>query len=172
MSDSKIPFRRELTLLLLGAALALVGSYCNALLSNKMEKENWEQRTQFEAEQKILGERIKLVERTAQIMNKIDYLELNYLIESGKTDLAKIGAGKLEDIIDHRKIVAELNSEFLTVVSLNNIYFGPQVREAQKKLFDATNNETPWWRTDENLRDNYANAVFSEISYGLNEYNK
>lgn len=57
-------------------------------------------------------------------------------------------------------------------VSLSNIYYGPQVREAQKKLFDATNVETPWWRTDEQLRDNYASAVFRELAYGLNEYNK
>lgn len=163
----RISFFRELYLVFLGGLLALAGTIANSYFIKSYEDRAWEQRTEFQMKQEVLTQRVKLVERTAKILNKVDILELNYLVEDLKTSLAKLGQGKLEDLIDHREVVAELNSEFLTVVSLNSYYFGPAVREAGKNIMDATDDEIRWWQTDEKLRQAYLDALNSEIILGF-----
>ena len=126
IQENKIPFYREIILLTIGGLLSLSGSFFVVLLTSKLEGTSWEERRQIQLEQNIIGKKIELIERTIQILNKVDYLKLNYLFEHQKINNKK--TKELDDILKHRKTISELNSEFITVSSLNNIYFGEKVR--------------------------------------------
>lgn len=165
--DARVPFFKEVVLLIIGGLLTVGGTLLGVYLNNKNEREEWERRAQFQLDQSILDQRVKLAERTAKILNQVDLLELNYLVEGGKATLAKHGQGELEDIIVYRKAVAELNSEFFAVSSLNNMYFGPEVKEASRNILAATGDEVHWWQVSSDLRQKYLDAISGEMGYGL-----
>jgi len=165
--QNKVPFFKEILLLMIGALLTISGTLFSTYLVEKNDEKKWERRTQLHLNQNMIEQRVRLVERTMQILNKVDLLELHFILENGKTTLAKIGQGNLDDIVSNRKIIAELNSEFLTVTSLNNLYFGPKVREASQAIINATSNDIHWWQVDNKLTKNYVNALTEEMSYGI-----
>jgi hypothetical protein len=168
-SSQNSSFKKEVVFLLIGAALALFSSITTLHLSNKHSSKLWLAKTKFHTSQKIFDERIKLIERTVKILNKVDLLDLNYIIEDGKTELARSGIGNFEEIITNRKVVTELNSEFMTVASLNNIFFGPKTKQSMKNILKTTTDEIHWWEVEQKLIDQYVKALSSELNYGLAE---
>ena len=167
--QNRVPFFREIALLIIGGLLTVSGTLLSSYMTNKNEEERWEKRNQLEFNKQVFEQRIKLVERTVKIINKSDLANFHYIAENGKIELGLLGKGEPDSIIENRKVIAELNSEFLAVLSLNNIYFGPKVVEASKELIASTSEGSPWWKAEEETKQKYINAMYEELFSGLNE---
>ncbi|MBS3799256.1 hypothetical protein [Pseudoalteromonas sp. BDTF-M6] len=166
-SEKTKSFLREVLLIVLGGGLAVAGSLISSNLSTKNEKLLWETTTKINLNQKVMDQRVKLIERTALILNKVDYISVNYIAYGIDLSYGEKGVGKSSEWIKTRKIISDLNSEFLAVSTLNSMYFGPKTNAALKNIMDATTEELNWWDVDPKLRQDYLEAIHSEFSYGL-----
>jgi hypothetical protein len=142
-------FYRDLILLAAGGLLAIVGALVNTYVTTKNEAKMWERRTQFELKQKLFNQRIKLIERTIKIFNKSALVE--FYNQGAKSTKAKMTLG--DKFID-------LHTEFWAVMSLNCIYFGPEVKKSYKLILNKSGR---WWKLDSNLKDEYLSNMQKEL---------
>lgn len=158
---------KEIYIPILCAIFALIGSISGSFLTHKFDNSTWKVRTKFQLYQKLLEKRLMVVERTVQIINKTDIIHTHNIILRGEISKSVSGKVNYQDIADHKQKFSTLNSEFMTTISLCNLFFGPKTQEAVKKIREGIGKENnKWWLLDHIFYKVLLEALRNELIYG------
>jgi len=156
--------RRNLFLALISGVLAFSGAVWGAML---VQKAIWAEQTGYDLTQK----RIELIERTVNLMGKSTAVigqEKNYT-KSFLTAMAKtagdptkavgIVSKMLKESSVARCKIADAHAEFISLLALNEIFFGERTGKAVRALQETD----PWWEADSALKANLIEAMKADF---------
>lgn len=164
--------RHNLLLAVASGVLAFAGAVGGAML---VQQAIWDEQTHYDLTQK----RIDLIERTVALMGKSTAVmgqERNYtksfITAMAKTagDPTKVGSvfsKMLKESSDARCKVADAHAEFMTMLELNDIFFGDRTHKAVRALQEVD----PWWMADSSLKADLLDALRQDF-YELNRQRK
>jgi hypothetical protein len=144
--------------IMLGAVLAVIGGIIGQWFNGCNQQAYWEKQFKMQNHKQLFETRQSLIERTAKILNKTDLLKIysTYKGEIKKGNIKEIDPN--QKIVELREKMAELNSEFNTVISLNAYYFGSK----SDSLGIQISGKDPWWECDQVLSQKYLQYLIIE----------
>ncbi|MCY4767005.1 hypothetical protein [Klebsiella aerogenes] len=144
---------KDFALVLIGVAGTLAG----VMVTNNQNVENDKSAQIYTYQSKIIDQRIKLIDRAANIFGKSPGLQ-----DTFKEYSNGLSKGEIEQpVIDK---ITDAQGEFQSVVFLASVYFGPKTQKALKDLSDIN---APWWAKPKVLQDNLIMAMTTEIDYKI-----
>lgn len=156
--------KHNLFLALLSGVLAFTGAVWGAWT---VQKAIWDKQTGYDLTQK----RIELIERTVDLMGtstavigqKKNYTK-SFLTAMAKTagDPTKavgIISKMLKESSEARCNIAEAHAEFMSLLALNEIFFGERTRTAVRALQETD----PWWEADSALKADLIEALKADF---------
>ncbi len=156
--------KHNLFLALLSGVLAFAGAVWGARI---VQNAIWEEQTGYDLTQK----RIELIERSVDLMGKSTAVigqDKNYT-RSFLTAMAKTAVdptkavgiiGKmLKESSEASCNIAEAHAEFMSLLALNEIFFGERTRTAVRALQEVD----PWWEADSALKADLIEALKADF---------
>jgi len=156
--------KHQLFLALLAGVLAFAGAVWGAMF---VQKAIWEEKTGYDLTQK----RIELIERSVNLMGKSTAVigqDKNYT-RSFLTAMAKtagdptkavgIISTMLKESSETRCNIADAHAEFMSLLALNEIFFGERTRTAVRALQETD----PWWEADSALKADLIEALKADF---------
>lgn len=161
------------------ALLTLLGSTTGGFLGSYLESSQWQTRVQYEAKTQVLNERIKLIERTANLLTKASRAAtLNTLIEGNLKTASRASeicialvkeikegdfCENLEELVEHipeyNLELVNLTSDLSATMSLNSLYFCSETR----KIITEFSNSSSWWEVSQKTKQKLLNTMSSEL---------
>ncbi|MBA7486716.1 hypothetical protein ES707_22277 [subsurface metagenome] len=156
--------KHNLFLALIAGILAFAGAVWGAIL---VQNAIWEEQTGYD----LTVKRIELIERTVDLMGKSTAVigqDKNYT-RSFLTAMAKtagdptkavgIISNMLRESSETRCNIAQAHAEFISLLALNEIFFGERTRTAVRSLQEVD----PWWEADSALKADLIEALKADF---------
>lgn len=140
------------------ALIGLIGGLSGVYLGSNLSADASKQIVQFNYQNELLQQRIRLLDRAAAIFGTspgINDIWTEYL--KNHPESSEIVGRLSQDL-------AKYNAEFNSVIYLSSLYFGPKTHEALTLMGEQS---SPWWTKNRELVTNYLSAMASEIKYGI-----
>ncbi|PKN18896.1 MAG: hypothetical protein CVU71_08875 [Deltaproteobacteria bacterium HGW-Deltaproteobacteria-6] len=115
----------------------------------------------------LFQQRLKVIERAANIFGKIPGIEDIWTEYLQNTKFEKNGVFKAPVPLAEK--LADYQGEFDSVIYLASIYFGPKTRAAITAL---SNEKEPWWKKKKENRNAFMAALVEELALGINHIPK
>ncbi|MEZ7275795.1 hypothetical protein [Pseudoalteromonas sp. 68 DY56-GL68] len=160
--------KSEIKIVIISSLLAFVGAGAGSFLSFELSENAWERDIEYKEKRLILDQRIKLIERAAKIFALLNEAEKNSAliglekqrlllsIKEGK----EIPAEKADvNKLSNRSI--ELRAEYTAVLSLLNMYFGPETKLALQNISKSEK----WYKPSRGDVQAVMNAVSKELHW-------
>lgn len=172
----------QIAISLFTAVLAFGGAIGGTLIGDKLRHRAWKREMEYQQKLEILQQRIKLTERAAAVLNKIDRAKtlqsfLDLEIDKSKLEAMSALRAKSEsraeqesDVGDQQKADSELvlrlskekielSAELGAVAQLSSIYFGEKTTAAFRQL----TSDNPWFEADIELVREVLKSMSAEL---------
>lgn len=163
--------RHKLFLVIISGVVVFAAAAAGAVITYNIQRDVWKQKLQREDQQRLLDKRIELIERTVNLMGKStavigqdrDYTR-SFLTAMGKTaqDPTKavgIISKMLKESSEARCDIARVHSDFISLLALNDIFFGKRTRTAVRALQEVD----PWWEADSAIKADLIEAIKADF---------
>lgn len=161
----------KLFLVIISGVVVFAAAAAGAGITYYVQRDVWEQKLQREDQQQLVDKRFELIERTVDLMGKSTAVigqEKNYT-RSFLTAMAKtagdptkavgIISKMLKESSETRCNIAEAHAEFMSLLALDEIFFGERTRTAVRALQEAD----PWWEADSALKADLIEALKADF---------
>jgi hypothetical protein len=152
-------------------AMSTLGvTYFAYYLSRSKDEETFLKNKVFDYQMYILNERKTLLERTNQILYKRKWFYNLEVIVDASQQLAQLNASSsvgqfdkhMNNLSSSTKELNELVAEYSSLMTLNQIYFGPKTNKCVHKL---NMDSVYWWHKDRILMDSLIFSMQEEMFY-------
>jgi len=141
----------------IGLLGVIIGAVLTTYLSNDLANKSWVKQVNYEEKKTISNKRIELIDKTASVFAKspgISDIWSSYLKDLDKNEF------EIKNIELSEKL-AQYNSEYYSVISLDHLYFGPKT----KAVIDELGKEDkPWWQKNKDLTDKLLTTLIEELN--------
>jgi len=112
---------------------------------------------QLETQDKVVDKRIELIEKTSKLVGQA----------AGVSDLFRTYIKNIDNPEkEMSEKLAKYNGEYYSVISMDQIYFGP---ETQKAINELSKEDGAWWNKSKDKYNNLLSSMYGEIYYEINE---
>lgn len=156
--------KHNLFLALLAGILAFAGAVWGAMF---VQEALWKEQTNYD----LTLKRIELLERTINLMGKStavlgqaqnysrSFLTATTRIAQDPTRAVSIISDMLKESADERCGVADAHAEFMSLLALNDVFFGERTSRAVRALQEAD----PWYEADSSLKAELIEAMKADF---------
>ncbi|QBJ08184.1 hypothetical protein EYS10_06365 [Rahnella aquatilis] len=148
---------KDIILPIIVSLIGVGGALGGVIVANHQNSVNDKEARIYAYQNKIIDQRINLVDRAAKVFGKSPGLQDEW--KKYNDNLVK---GKIDKSIVDK--LTEVQGEFQSVVFLAAVYFGPKTKRALQELGEAPG---PWWEKPKDKQDNLIVSMTDEINYKL-----
>lgn len=135
----------------------MIGSILTGYIYEKTTNKLWEKQVNYEAKRSVLQKRSELIDKTASVFGKSPGIS-----DVWRTYLNELDKNKLEiKNTDLSEKLAQYNSEYYSVISLDQLYFGSKTRAVIDEL---GKDGKPWWEISKDKTDKLLRTMVEELN--------
>jgi len=163
--------RHKLFLVIISGVVVFAAAAAGAVITYNVQRDVWEQKLQRKDQQRLLDKRIELIERTVNLMGKStavigqdrDYTRsfLTAMAKTAQDPTKAVGviSKMLKESSEARCDIARVHADFISLLALNDIFFGKRTRTAVRTLQEVD----PWWEADSALKADLIEAIKADF---------
>ncbi|UCH62291.1 MAG: hypothetical protein JSU77_10850 [Fidelibacterota bacterium] len=163
--------RHKLFLVIISGVVVFAAAAAGAVITYNVQHDVWEQKLRREDQQRLLDKRIELIERTVNLMGKStavigqdrDYTRsfLTAMARTAQDPTKAVGiiSKMLKESSEARCDIAQVHANFISLLALNDIFFGERTRTAVRALQEVD----PWWEADSALKADLIEAIKTDF---------
>lgn len=166
---------------LITALLAFVGALLGTYMAGSLSEKLWERQARHAHLQKVMEQRVELIERISRIGNlgpkmeslqsfaelqaqlAVLYAECKETMDEAKSDTDCHPPYDAIDVVRLSNERAELNAEFSSAMQLVALYFGPDSRKAVEEYSRVG----AWWKADPQYLKALLSSMQDELTHGV-----
>jgi hypothetical protein len=155
---------KRFTKYVLPAILIFLGGLIGVYLTSKFNHNDWKERTQYEQDLKIFGQKLDLIERTTTVTGKMPSTnDLFNIYLSNYVDTSTHNKLNKEQQISLSEKLGDIRAELRSVMFLNQIYFGDSTKAKIQKYL-ITDKKNTWWSIPDSTYNDIVQTMAKELN--------